>query len=240
MSGLDSHDSVDCAVCKNTYHMACIRPPLLKKPARGFAWACAACSRAQELKLEARHTPNLTEAATKGEDEIMEEEEEDTALRDTGSRASSTAPENTHPPATAEQMAQANLWPYRYLGVHCRVEDALDYDDRIYPRASSRLGPRHQANVTVWHGRPVELVKPAEIKKKYMKGGSYKKDAKLSRETVAALEAEKMAREKRPKWVIDEPLGYVHRGEDHDNSDPNNTAELLFKPPESNDGSSPH
>src|SRR4051794_14078127 len=99
-----SHDSVDCAVCKHTYHMACIRPPLLKKPARGFAWACAACSRAQELKLEARHPPNLTDFITTGEDEVMEEEEDDTALRDSGSRTSSLAPENTPPPpATAEQ-----------------------------------------------------------------------------------------------------------------------------------------
>jgi hypothetical protein len=235
ISGLDSHDSVDCAVCKNTYHMACIRPPLLKKPARGFAWACAACSRAQELKLEARHTPNLTEAATKGEDEIMEEEEDDTALRDAGSRASSTAPENTHPPATAEQMAQANLWPYRYLGVHCRVEDALDYDDRIYPRASSRLGPRHQANVNVWHGRPVELVKPSEIKKKYIKSASHKKDGKLSRETLALLEADKESKLKRPKWVMDEPIGYIPRGEDEPveiKGKKEYTAHLVFKMPD--------
>ena len=49
-----SNDSVDCAVCHNTYHMYCVRPVLTKKPARGFAWACAACSRAQEKKLEAR------------------------------------------------------------------------------------------------------------------------------------------------------------------------------------------
>src|SRR2546423_13509483 len=195
--------------------MAGIRPPVLKKPARGFAWSCAACSRAQELKLEARHTPNLTDVIITGEDEVMEEEEDDTVLRDSGSRASSMAPENTpHPPATPDQVAQANLWPYRYLGVHCRVEDALDYDDRIYPRASSRLGPRHQANVNVWHGRPVELVKPSEIKKKYIKNASHKKEGKLSKETVTMLEADKESKLKRPKWVMDEPIGYIQRGED--------------------------
>jgi hypothetical protein len=84
----------------------------------------------------------------------------------------------------------------------------------------------------------VELVKPAEIKKKYIKGGAHKKDAKLSKETIAALEADKIARERRPKWVVDEPLGYVARGEDHEHGNPNNTAELLFKPPESPAGSS--
>ncbi len=241
-----SNDSVDCAVCHQTYHMNCVRPPLLKKPSRGFAWACGPCSRAQERKLEARNTPNLADSGREAEDEeIVEEEEDDGLLQGDDQGTGRTSPagsmdgEFSVHPGTAEQIYQASLWPFRYLGVHCKVEDALDYDDRIYPRASSRLGPRHQANVTVWHGRPVELVKPAELKKKYMKGGNYKKDAKLSRETVAALEADKMAREKRPKWVIDEPPGYVHRGEDHDNNDPKNTAELLFKPPEMDDSSSP-
>lgn len=30
--------------------MNCVRPPLLKQPSRGFAWACGPCSRAQEIK----------------------------------------------------------------------------------------------------------------------------------------------------------------------------------------------
>src|SRR5271155_2202760 len=231
-----SHDSVDCAVCKNTYHMACIRPPLTKKPARGFAWACAACSRAQELKLEARHTPNITDTGRDGEEDIPEDEEEEPVAMDQDTRESSFHADSvTHPAATPEQIAQANLWPYRYLGVHCRVEDALDYDDRIYPRASSRLGPRHQANVTVWHGRPVELVKPADVKKKYVKNTNQKKDAKLSRETIAALEAEKESKLKRPKWVVDEPLGYVPRGEDTPveiRGKKEYTAQLIFKMPD--------
>jgi hypothetical protein len=60
----NSDDSVECAICRNTYHMECVRPPLLKKPARGFAWACAPCSRAQERRLEARRTPIVGEIAT--------------------------------------------------------------------------------------------------------------------------------------------------------------------------------
>lgn len=210
--------------------MNCVRPPLLKKPSRGFAWACGPCSRAQERKLEARNTPNTAEAGEGEEEELGDEEEDDHHLAvpgtDTGRTSEEPLDDAIHP-GTEEQIHQASLWPYRYLGVHCRVEDALDYDDRIYPRASSRLGPRHQANVILWHGRPVELVKPADIKKKYVKGGG-KKDAKLSKETLAALEADKLAREKRPKWVMDEPVGYVHRGEDHSNDDPKNTAKLLF------------
>ena len=235
-----SHDSVDCAVCRNTYHMNCVRPQLLKKPARGFAWACGPCSQAQERKLEARNTPILGESSRDVDEEEETFEEDDEALLPTNSTGgnSPTAAnlEDGIPRSiTANQIAQAKMWPYRYLGIHCRVEDALDYDDRIYPRASSRLGPRHQANVNIWHGRPVELVKPADIKKKYIKGSSHKKDAKLSRETIAALEADKVAKERRPKWVMDEPIGYVHRGEDHANTDPANTAKLIFKMPEVGD-----
>ena len=220
-------------MCKNTYHMTCVRPPLLKKPARGFAWSCGPCSRKQERKLEARNTPLVGDKALDGEEEELPEEEEEDIAGSSGADGRNPESQASGPrPATAEQIAQAKLWPYRYLGIHCRVEDALDYDDRIYPRASSRLGPKHQANVVLWHGRPVELIKPAEIKRRYLKTGSHKKDAKLTRETVAALEEDKSSREKRPKWVMDEPHGYIHRGEDHSNEDSKNTAKVRFAMPE--------
>ncbi|KAK0731604.1 hypothetical protein B0H67DRAFT_80010 [Lasiosphaeris hirsuta] len=215
-----SNDSVDCAVCVHTYHMNCVKPPLLKKPSRGFAWSCAACSRAQERKLEARNTPNVLDPNhDPDEEENLDDEEDDVAGIETG-RTSRTSPDDdAHPPATAEQIYHASLWPYRYLGIHCKVEDALDYDDRIFPRASTRLGPRHQAIVLPWPGRPVEYVKPLEIKK------SGRKDGKLNKEQQAALEAERAKRETRPKWVQDEPPGWVQRGGD-------DTITLLYKPPE--------
>ncbi|PGH16024.1 hypothetical protein AJ79_02004 [Helicocarpus griseus UAMH5409] len=227
-------DSVDCAVCHSTYHMYCVRPVLQKKPARGFAWACAACSRAQERKLEARNTPIIGEAPVENEPEIVEEEEEDpAAIAEVTQRSTPALPDIVRP-ATSEQIAQAKLWPFRYLGIHCRVEDALDYDDRIYPRASSRLGPRHQANVIPWYGHPVQYVKAAEPKKKNFKS-SHKKDLKLSKEAVAAIEAEKAERAKRPKWIQDEPTGYIPRGEDEPvtvNGKQIRTAEPLFKMPD--------
>lgn len=223
--------------------MNCVRPPLLKKPARGFAWSCGPCSRKQERKLEARNTPLVSDKAAEGDDEELLDEDDDEhggmADATDGDAAGDASVQNAGPrPATAEQIAQAKQWPYRYLGIHCRVEDALDYDDRIYPRASSRLGPKHQANVHVWHGRPVELVKPVAIRKKYMKSTSHKKDAKLTKETVAALEAEKITREKRPKWMMDEPPGYIPRGEDHPAGDNATTAKLQFRMPQVGEGSS--
>lgn len=230
-----SHDSVDCAICKNSYHMNCVQPPLPKKPSRGFAWACGPCSRASEKKMEARNTPTVSGDVTEAEEEVVEEEEIPEPSNDT-TRAPSPSEDvamEEHP-ATAAEIALAKMWPMRYLGIHCRVEDALQYDDRaIYPRASSRLGPRHQANVNVWHGRPVELVKPAEIKKRYNKGNaSHKKEGKLTKETLAAIEADREEKAKRPKWVQDEPQGYVARGEDYPPNDPRCTAKLMFKMPE--------
>ncbi|ODH46806.1 hypothetical protein GX48_07105 [Paracoccidioides brasiliensis] len=227
-------DSVDCAVCHSTYHMYCVRPVLQKKPARGFAWACAACSRAQERKLEARNTPIIGDASIETEPEVIEEEEEDPAAHTEVTQRSTPALPDAVRPATSEQIAQAKLWPFRYLGIHCRVEDALDYDDRIYPRASSRIGPRHQANVIPWHGHPVQYVKTAEPRKKNVKSNN-KKDLKLSKEAVAAIEAEKAERAKRPKWIQDEPVGYIPRGEDEPvtvNGKQILTAELEFKMPE--------
>ncbi|KAL4881349.1 hypothetical protein BJY04DRAFT_218516 [Aspergillus karnatakaensis] len=231
-------DSVDCAVCRHTYHMYCVRPALTKKPARGFAWACAACSRAQERKLEARHTPMLGETASdapEADEEMIEEEEEDANGAPNGTTGSTPAPiEEAVRPATDEQIAQAKLWPYRYLGIHCRVEDVLDYDDRIYPRASSRLGPRHQAVVNTWPGRPVKYVKPVDIKKKYMKSSGGRRDNRLSKETLAAIEAAKKDKANRPSWVLDEPAGFVNRGEDEPvpvAGKQVRTAEPLFKMP---------
>ena len=227
-----SNDSVDCAVCKNTYHMNCVRPPLTKKPARGFGWSCGPCSRKQERKLEARNTTS-GDKTLEGEEELVEEEDEDRAANTVNDSSVQNEMQSARPqPPTAEQLAQSRLWPYRYLGIHCRVEDALDYDDRIYPRASSRLGPKHQAIVQPWYGRPVEFVKPADVKKKYMKGGPNKKDSKLTKDALAAVEADKLAKENRPKWVMDEPLGYLARGEDNKARKSEPTAQLEFRMPE--------
>ena len=202
--------------------MHCVKPPLLKKPSRGFAWSCAACSRAQERKLEARHTPNIFGTDGDGEDdEILDEEEEDPQIPDTG-RNSPTG-DGEHHQGTAEQIYHASLWPWRYLGMHCKPEDALDYDDRIYPRASTRIGPRHQATVLPWPGRSVQYVKPPETKK----GAKNQKNKEGS-------EAEQYPRGQRPKWVQDMPPGYETRGEDTlDLDDPKATATVLWKPPTS-------
>lgn len=204
--------------------MNCVTPPVTKKPSRGFGWSCAACSRKHEKKLHARNTPNILDPDGDFDEEEFNEEEEAIGTAQTGT-PSLDADDDAHIQGSPEQIYQASLWPYRYLGQHCKVEDALDYDDRIYPRASSRIGPKHQANVLAWPGRPVIYEPVLEFKR------AGKRDTKLSKENQAALEAQKLRRETRPKWVQDEPPGYTTRGEDHDADDPNCTATLLWKPP---------
>ena len=220
--------------------MSCVSPPLLKKPTRGFAWACGPCSKVQAKKLEARNTPTTTGPAADGEDDdAIDEEAESPGATEELSGTGQTTPIVTNGldgplDVSKTQITQENrgfLW--RYLGIHCNVEDALDADDRIHPRASSRLGPRHQAVVIDWPGQPMQYVKAPETKRKYTKGGAQKKETKITKETVAALEAEKLARENRPKYVTDEPPGFVHRGEDLPNDDPKCTAKLLYKLPDS-------
>ena len=221
--------------------MECVKPPLLKKPARGFGWSCGPCSRKQERKLEARNTPIVGEKVIEGEEEEFVDEEDDEHGAASGNGSGSNVMDTLNPgarPPTVEQIAQAKLWPFRYLGIHCRVEDALDYDDRIYPRASSRLGPKHQATVQAWYGRRVELVKPADVKRRYFKGNGHKKDTKPIKDSSTTIDTDKTAHGKRPKWVMDEPPGYVARGEDYPNNDPRNTARLNFRLPQVGEASS--
>ncbi|KAF1804464.1 PHD-zinc-finger like domain-containing protein [Mucor lusitanicus] len=47
----------------------------------------------------------------------------------------------------AQHMNMTNMWPFRYFGVNTAITDILDVDDRIYPRAKSRIGTKYQANV---------------------------------------------------------------------------------------------
>ena len=211
--------------------MSCVSPPLQKKPSRGFAWACGPCSKAQERKLEARLTPNVNDILDTEEDEFNDDEDSPISLEDAPEPEINEA-QTPIVLTTPNDIQQPSSWLFRYLGVHCKVEDVLDSDDRIYPRASSRLGPKHQANVTPWYGKPVEYVEPVEIKKKMQKGAAGKKVMSFTKETVQALECDRLDKESRPKWVMDKPTGYVHRGEDLDGDDPSNTARLIFKLPE--------
>ncbi|KIR72301.1 hypothetical protein I310_03703 [Cryptococcus deuterogattii CA1014] len=36
-------NSVKCESCREHYHMSCLQPPLLAKPAKGYSWVCPSC-----------------------------------------------------------------------------------------------------------------------------------------------------------------------------------------------------
>ncbi|GAC75620.1 PHD finger protein BR140/LIN-49 [Moesziomyces antarcticus T-34] len=45
-------ESVRCDTCKKFFHMKCLNPPLASKPAKGYSWTCAPCSRQHEQHVE--------------------------------------------------------------------------------------------------------------------------------------------------------------------------------------------
>lgn len=241
-------DSVQCAHCSNHYHMLCVNPPLARKPSRGFGWSCAACSRAREQKM------SENQGIVYVRKQNQPSPESSTPNSPARSNALSTQTSNsaeTSPPVltraeelaqafdekskthnlTAEQKHQLKLWPFRYLGLHSKIEDVLDMDDRIYPRAASRLGLKHQCNVGDWPGHPVvyyESIKPE------------KKRGRIAKKVVASLPLKLLPQDEgdqktaelllldkkdRPSWLQEKPAGYVERGGD-------DTATLMWKTPE--------
>src|SRR5277367_5763322 len=163
--------------------MKCVKPPLPRKPTKGYHWACGPCMRLRMKEMRANNIPMFDlkkqkrmDGETEQEDEEEQEGEEDFLDDESEELSESGIPESAGPitradtPVTQfditdekngninEGKFAARLWPYRYLGIHCKVEDVLDYQDRIYPRAASRIGPRHQAVVYDWPGRPVEYI----------------------------------------------------------------------------------
>jgi hypothetical protein len=204
--------------------MNCVKPPLLKKPSRGFAWSCAACSRAQERKLEARHTPSVTDPNAEVEDEEMLDEEDDD-LHASDTERNSLNGDEQHHQGTEEQIYQASLWPYRYLGMHCKPEDALDYDDRIYPRASTRIGPRHQAVVGPWTEEPAPLPQH-EVKKG-------KRDFKVNRDVDSGKDSDKNRKGKSKKAAQDQSMICYERGGDPSDGDATSTSTVMWQPPPS-------
>ena len=196
-----------------------------------------------------------------GEDEDDEEEDSEELLSESGI-PDSTGPitradtpldsllEEASKPINEGKFA-SKLWPYRYLGIHCKVEDVLDDQDRIYPRAASRLGPRHQAVVKEWPGRPVEYIDrrtplfnieklDKRLKKNRAVIAAAAAAAVMSKEGTATPDdtvsvQTSVPDEDRPAWVQERPLGYIVRGEDNFSTDGTGTQLVWKRPPDVTD-----
>ncbi|KAI0042738.1 hypothetical protein FA95DRAFT_1590696 [Auriscalpium vulgare] len=129
-------ESVRCDRCKHYFHMGCVQPPLIAKPTRGYGWTCGPCSRAHEQAVEGhevRHvTPvpkpksNAPPARGRGrprKDRTLAEKEENLPIK------------------------HFKMWPFRYFGLYTVAEDTLDPDDLIFPRTTTRVGPKYQVTI---------------------------------------------------------------------------------------------
>ncbi|KAH9944958.1 uncharacterized protein BXZ73DRAFT_95950 [Epithele typhae] len=124
--------SLQCDGCKKYFHMECVTPPMLSKPARGYGWTCAPCARLHEEKVEG-HSVQAAKAKTGApsargrgrprKDKSLAEKEENVEIK------------------------HFKMWPFRYFGLYTFAEDTLDPDDLIFPRAATRVGPKFQATV---------------------------------------------------------------------------------------------
>ncbi|KAH3666027.1 hypothetical protein OGAPHI_004216 [Ogataea philodendri] len=254
-----SSDSVQCLKCEKIYHLLCLDPPITNKPKRGFAWFCAACNKDLEEKMSENrahmlHSSLPSQIAASIKEEDSDDSEASSKLPtpvETDSRSQSTQPSDletsTQTMPRYEELAIRFLetdkensfkkrrdmeeWPYRYLGVHAKLEDALDLQDRPYPRAVSRLGSKHQFTGMVdWYDHPVVYYDGS----KYAKSKSKKKTSKKKSTSPDENEQTKFPMPEKykdydlsdlPGWLQPKPKGYIERGGDE-------TCELLWQQPE--------
>ncbi|KAF8988485.1 putative PHD type zinc finger protein with BAH domain-containing protein [Haplosporangium bisporale] len=154
-------DAHRCIMCHGFHHMLCINPPMLKKPSKGFAFQCALCTK---LAMDSSQSPTTNagllktttnnSASSSGQNTPRGSPKQKsqptlTVAPSSGSKGSRVAIPS--PPGPHEQK-MSHMWPFRYFGTHADIQDIFDPDDRVYPRASSRVGARYQAAVVKWEG----------------------------------------------------------------------------------------
>lgn len=138
--------------------------------------------------------------------------------------------DSTH---TLEQRRLLEEWNMRYLGMHSRLEDGVDIDDRSpYPRASTRLGPKHQAtNIPEYENHPIvyydtEQSTSSSARKKPSKKKKVDEDQEMVKLPLPKQFVDVPLKDF-PQWLQPRPKGYIERGVDDGEGI---TATLLWKP----------
>jgi PHD-finger len=107
LKNLLSQDTVKCDRCKKFFHMACVQPPLLAKPSRGYGWTCAPCSRQHEEEVDSHEViRHPTPAPGKPKSS-------------TGRSRGPGRPRKDRKQAELEENAVVKhfkMWPFRYFG----------------------------------------------------------------------------------------------------------------------------
>ncbi|KAF9093185.1 putative PHD type zinc finger protein with BAH domain-containing protein [Mortierella sp. GBA35] len=161
-----SGEALKCIMCQGFHHMLCINPPMLRKPSKGFAFQCALCTKlamdsasSSPSALKQSSAANNS-GASSGQNSPRGSPKQKSATTLTvipPSRNSSTHRNDSKSllasaPSTSQDQKMSHMWPFRYFGTHADIDDIFDPDDRVYPRASSRVGLRYQAVVVKWDG----------------------------------------------------------------------------------------
>lgn len=258
-----SSDSISCSGCEKSYHLLCLDPPILTKPKRGFAWYCAACNKRLEDKL-AENRGKMLESAQpsmimKNEERASSQEKQSDEEAESQVRLSNENDDVQEADSSSlryEQLAKKFLeddrhvslkkrremeeWPYRYLGVHAKFEDALDLQDRPYARAASRLGSKYQCtSLTDWYGHTVQYY-DTDVSTSNSNNRRFKKYNNRGKKSNTPLNIEETELENKkfpvpeefkdlkpkqyPGWLQPKPKGYIERGGDE-------TSQLLWKMP---------
>lgn len=253
MQWCSSNECIQCSECDKNYHLTCCDPPLTEKPKRGFAWYCVKCyeKHTSGEDEEENDEDNSGEGA-----EHMKQEEIDAKTK--------VSPKPEQITIKYEQLARKFLeqdsvnsiakrraleeWPWRYLGVYAKLEDALDLQDRPYARASSRLGGKYQCTSISdeWYGHTIQYYdtktppkvirrgrqshrKPGRKKKKPdLNDGGVDRDfgtGEINQEMPIPEQYQHLKQSELPPWLKPRPAGYVDRGGDE-------TSVLLWKMPE--------
>lgn len=143
---------------------------------------------------------------------------------------------------TFEERRLLEEWNMRYLGMHSRLEDGVDIDDRSpYPRASTRLGTKHQAtNIPEYEDHPIVYydtdkslsMASSSSSNSNKKKSNKKKKIDEEKDTVklpVPEEYQELSPKDFPQWLQPRPKGYIERGVDDGEGI---TATLLWKPRE--------
>ncbi|KZT07232.1 uncharacterized protein LAESUDRAFT_758638 [Laetiporus sulphureus 93-53] len=138
-------ETVQCDRCKKFFHMSCVNPPLLAKPSRGYGWTCAPCSRKHEEEVDSHEGYRQIVAIAPRNNNKSNAPPARGRGRPRKDRMQAEKEENM-------EIKHFKMWPFRYFGQYTVAEDTLDPDDLIFPRATTRVGPKYQANVPLAPG----------------------------------------------------------------------------------------